>query len=317
MIKRNRIDVHHHVLPQFFRDPQTAVGRTGTAFGPFPDWSPENSISLMDDLEIETAILSFSAPGIYFGNMGETTELARRCNEYLAGLVDRFPGRFGGFACLPLPGIDASLAELDYALSTLHLDGVVLLSINDNRYLGDAVFRPVYDELNRRKCITFIHPTIPPHNAQRGWNIPSAIVEYPLETTKAVANLLFEGVLADYPDIPFILSHAGGAIPLIAHRLAIFDSLTTFIEKYPKGALYYLKRLYYDVALSADPMSLTSLKELVDPTHILFGTDYPYIHEGLIADEVASIDGYFGFDGAAQAAVNRENAAALFPRFER
>lgn len=315
MADKKRIDVHHHVLPQFFREPQTAVGRTGTAFGAFPDWTPDKSIALMDDLDIETAILSFSAPGIYFGNVVQTQDLARQCNDYLAELIDKYPGRFGGFACLPLPSIDASVEELARAIDVLKLDGVVQLTATDNRYLGHPDFRPIYDELNRRKCITFIHPTIPPKSAQRGWNIPSAIVEYPLETTKAVGNLLFEGVLADYPDIPFIVSHAGGAIPMIAHRLAIFDSLTAFIERYPEGALQYLKRLYYDTGLSGDAMSLTALQQLADPSRILFGTDYPYVHEGIIAAEVAGTEAFDGFDAAQHAAIDRGNAVKLFPRF--
>ena len=315
MAGTNRIDVHHHVLPQFFREPQRAIGRTGTAFGKFPDWSPEHSLSLMDDLGIATALLSFSAPGIYYGDLAQTRELARRCNEYLADLTVKHPGRFGGFACLPLPDIDASLAEIEHALDRLALDGVVHLTITDDRYAGHRDYRPVYEELNRRGAVVFIHPTVPPRSDQNGWVIPSAILEYPLETTKAVGNMLFEGVLADFPDIRFILSHAGGAIPFIAHRLAIFDSLTAFIEKYPEGALAHLRRLYYDTALSGDAAMLAAVQGLVDPSKILFGTDNPYVPQSVIAAEVSATDAFAGFDEPARAAMERGNAERLFPRF--
>ncbi len=311
----DRIDVHHHVLPQFFRDPQRAIGRTGTAYGKFPDWSPAQSLGLMDELGIATAILSFSAPGIYYGDAAQTRDLARRCNEYLADLAARHPGRFGGFACLPLPDVDAALAEIEHALDRLALDGVVHLTAVDDRYVGHPDYRPVYEELDRRGAAAFIHPTIPPRSVQAGWTIPSAILEYPLETTKAVANLLFEGVLADLPGIRFILSHAGGAIPFLAHRIAIFDRLTSFVEKYPEGALAYLRRLYYDTALSGDAAMLAALRRLADPDRILFGTDNPYVPGDVIAAEAAATDAFAGFDGPARAAMERGNAERLFPRF--
>lgn len=314
MAAEGKIDVHHHVLPQFFRDAQSAIGVTGTAYTSFPDWSTDTSLALMERFGIATAMMSFSAPGIYYGDLAETRGLARRCNEYLADLVAGDPARFGGFAVLPLPDIDASLREIEFVFDEAGLDGIVHLTHVDNRYLGHPDYEPVYEELNRRGAVVFVHPTYPPKSEQQGWIVPKPFVEYPLETTKAVSNMLFTGVLERHRDIRFILSHAGGAIPFLAHRIEIFDNLTPFIEQYPEGAAAYLKRLYFDTALSADTIQLNGLQSFVDPGKILFGTDYPYVLDPVIGGELERLNAHAGFDATSRVLMERGNAEALFPR---
>ena len=310
-----RIDVHHHVLPEFYKDAQRAVGITGTAYRGFPDWTPENSLALMADHRIASTILSFTAPGIYFGDLAQTRDLARRCNDYLAGLAQDHPGRFGGFAFLPLPDMDASLAEIERIVEDLKLDGIALLTSVDERYIGHPDFEPVYEELNRRRVVTFIHPCSPPGTEARDWNIPRMIIDFPFETTRVATNLILNGVMERHPDIRFILSHAGGALPFLAHRIAIFDKKTSLQKNYPKGALAHMKRFYVDTALSGDKVPLDALSGIIDPSHILFGSDYPYVSEDVVATETAGLDSYDGFDAAAFAAINRGNAVNLFPRF--
>ena len=312
-MRQDRIDVHHHVLPEFFREAQTAGGYPSTAYRPFPDWSPEISLALMDRLGIAAAVLSFSAPGIYYGDRAACRDLARRCNDWLAELVARHAPRFGAFATLPFPDVDDCLAEIERACD-IGLDGFMHLTRNDDRPAGHPDFREIYRELDRRSAVVLIHPTYPAASAERGYVVPRPIVDYPCETARAAASLLFNGVLAEMPDIRFILSHAGGALPALAHRIGIFDDLTRFREHYPEGAGTYLGRLYYDTALSGDATVLRALKDLAAPDRILFGTDYPYIPDAVAEAETAGTDGYEGFDEMARAMMGHENAKRLFPR---
>ena len=310
-----RIDVHHHVLPEFYKDFQRAVGISGTAYRGFPDWTPEKSLALMGATNTAASILSFTSPGIFFGDIDVTRNLARQCNDYLAQLAADYPGKFGGFAFLPLPDIDSSLREIERVLDELKLDGITLLTSVDERYIGHPDFEPIYEELNRRKTVTFIHPCYPPGTEAQGWNIPRMIIDYPFETTRVATNLIFNGVMERLPDIQFILSHSGGALPFLAHRITIFDSQTPFQEKYPKGALHYMKQFYFDTALSGDAATLDCLSSIADPKRILFGSDYPYISETVAEAETAGFDSYKGFDKETFDAINRGNAKILFPRF--
>lgn len=309
-----RIDVHHHVLPDFYKEVQRQAGISGTAYQGFPEWSPEHSLAVMDANRIATSILSFTSPGIFFGDIAQTRDLARRFNDYLAGLRDARPDRFGGFAFLPLPDVDASLAEIGRVLDELKLDGFTLLTSVDERYIGHPDFEPVYEELNRRKAVAFIHPCYPPGTEARGWDVPRMIVDYPFETTRVAVNLIFSGVMERLPDIRFILSHAGGTLPFLAHRIGIFDRKTRFSERYPKGARAYMKRFWFDTALSGDAVPLAALQGLADPARILFGTDYPYVSAETVAGETDGFDRHAGLAGAARAAAERGNAEALFPR---
>ena len=310
-----RIDVHHHVLPEFYKDSQRAVGISGTAYRGFPDWTPEKSLALMETTNTTTSILSFTSPGIFFGDIDVTRNLASRCNDYLAKLAADYPGKFGGFAFLPLPDIDASLREIDRVLDELKLDGITLLTSVDERYIGHPDFEPIYEELNHRKAVTFIHPCYPPGTEAQGWNIPRMIIDYPFETTRVATNLIFNGVMERLPDIRFILSHSGGALPFLAHRITIFDRQTPFQEKYPKGALHYIKQFYFDTALSGDTAALDCLASIAHPDRILFASDYPYISETAAEVETAGFDSYNGFNKETFEAINRSNAEILFPRF--
>ena len=141
------------------------------------------------------------------------------------------------------------------------------------------------------------------------------IIDYPFETTRVATNLIFNGVMERLPDIPFILSHSGGTLPFLAHRIAIFDKQTPFQDKYPKGAMAYMKQFYFDTALSGDASVLDCLSSVADPSRIMFGSDYPYISEDVAEAETAGFDAYTGFDDKAFAAINRGTAETLFPRF--
>jgi len=261
-----------------------------------------------------TTIFSFTSPGIYFGDVAQTRELARRFNDWLAELVAKNPARFGAFAFLPLPDVEASVKEIGRIQDELKLDGVCLLTSVDDRYIGHPMFWPVYEELHKRKMVTFIHPCYPPGVEAKGWDIPRMLIDYPFETTKVATNLIFSGVVEKLPDIKFILSHSGGTLPMLAHRISLFDKKTKQQGNYPKGALHYIRQFWYDTALSGDKAPLDALLAFADPERVLFGTDYPYISEDLAVSETKGYENYGGLQGATRANVDRNNALKLFPR---
>ena len=317
MNSSNRIDVHHHVLPKFYIDAQKSAGITSTAYRGFPHWTPKHSLSLMENEEIATAVLSFTSPGIWFGEIAQTRDLAQKCNDYLADLIAKHPSKFGGFAFLPLPDIDAALKEIARVYEELNLDGITLLTSVDEKYIGHPVFEPIYSELDRREAVVFIHPCYPPGTEAEGWDIPRMLIDYPFETTRVAVNLILKGVLNRFPNIKFILSHAGGTLPFLSHRISIFDDATSHRENYPEGANFYIKRFWFDTALSADSIPLNGLRSIADPSKILFGSDYPYISEDKVHAETTTFDTWKGFTNQLQTAINRKNAESLLPRLSK
>jgi predicted TIM-barrel fold metal-dependent hydrolase len=204
---------------------------------------------------------------------------------------------------------------VEYALDVLHLDGVVLLASIGERYLGDPIFEAVFAELNRRKTVLFVHPTVPVTSRALTLALPGALIEFVFDTTRAVTNLIYSGTLERHPDIPIILSHAGGTIPYVAGRLTLGTMVPALHDKAPQGAIAYLKRLYYDTALSATPYALSALRELVEPSHILFGSDYPFLPDAGVIESVRGLAAYTNFDHSTRMRIERDNALALFPRF--
>lgn len=311
----HRIDVHHHIVPREYVAALAEIGIETPGRFPFPDWSTEAALELMDQNGIATAITSISAPGVYFGDDAFARGLARRCNEISARLVSDHPKRFGALAVLPLPDVDAALRELEYALDTLQLDGVALLTSVGNKYLGDLAFEPLVDEIDRRKAVVYTHPNIPPGFEVPELVLPAPLIEFVFDTTRAATNLVLSGTLERHPDLQLILSHAGGAIPYLAGRIALADDNPLVSGNIPNGAVASLERFFYDTALSATRYALPSLKELVDPTRILFGTDYPFAPEGVMGKTISGLEEHGGFDASARMAIERDNAAGLFPRF--
>jgi predicted TIM-barrel fold metal-dependent hydrolase len=313
----DRIDVHHHILPPVYTSALAKIGIKSAGGVPFPYWNAQQSLHVMDRNGIATAITSVSSPGIYFGDINFSQDLARRCNEFSANLVNEHQERFGAFAVLPLPDVNAALREVEYALDNLKLDGIVLLTNVGGRYLGDPEFDELFYELNRRKAIVYIHPTDPPGENLPKLKLPSSIVEFVFDTTRAIANLIYSGTMERCPNIRFIVSHAGGTAPYLAWRISLYQYKAGMQEKVPQGVITYLKRFYYDTALSAAPYALRSLQELVDPSHILFGSDYPFARELLTSVTIRSLKNYGGFDDRALKAVEQENALRLFPRLSK
>lgn len=310
----HRIDVHHHILPP---DWVETVGdeRIGPLIlaGKTPEWTPEMSIEAMDRNGIATSVTSISAPGFWFGDTQETTDLCRHCNEYAAKLRQDFPGRFGMFASLPLPDVDASLKEIGHALDTLKADGIGLLTSYGDRYPGDEEFAPVFDELNRRGAIVYFHPTNAPCS-QCLPEIPAATLDFPFDTTRAIVSLLFSGTFTRCPDTRWIFSHAGGTAPFLGERIARLGARPGFKEKVPNGVIAELEKLYYDTALSTNWLAFRSLLELVPPEHVLFGSDYPFAPEATMTGSIKALR-EMGLDANVLSGIERTHALKLFPQF--
>ena len=203
--------------------------------------------------------------------------LTRECNEYFARLVTDHPGRFGLFAAVPLPNVDAALREIDYALGTLKADGIALFTVYGDKWLGDPAFDPVFEELNRRKAVLFTHPNTA--NCCRNLlpNIADGTIEWGTDTTRAIANVLFNGTAARCPDVRMIFSHGGGTMPYLVERFEALAKSPKFASQFPGGFAPAAGKFYYDTAWTTNPEAMSALSKLVPVSQILFGTDFPYL----------------------------------------
>jgi 6-methylsalicylate decarboxylase len=308
------VDVHHHILPDvFWRATNDAHSPVGGIL-PAP-WSKESTLSYMDDAEIDVAITSISTPGVHMGDDSAARDLARCVNELSAELIQKRPDRFGGFAALPLPDVDGALRALEYGLDVLKLDGVVLFSNARGIYLGDARFRPLFDELQRRGAVVFVHPTSSPDPAARRLGLPDSLIDFTADTTRAVAQLHYGNTFARTPNVKYIFSHAGGTIPYLATRFSIIDAMNVIPGAEERGtAADALRRLYWDTALSWRPPVLQMLRSVVGMGQVLFGSDYPYLRRDLAVACRHEVETSVGLDREESRAVLADNALKLFPR---
>ena len=307
MTSTQRIDTHHHVVPPAYA---AWLKRLGLAAGglPIPEWSREAALAVMDKYGVRTAILSVSTPGVHMGDDAEARRVAREVNEYAAEVARDLPERFGFFATLTLPDVDGALDELAYAFDTLHADGVVLLANCRGTYLGDEKFAPVFDELNRRKAVVFVHPSQPP-GLESLPGMPTYVADFLLDTTRAAVRLAASGTLDRCPDLRVILSHAGGFVPYAAYRLAAAASPTGN----PLDGMAQLQKFYFDVALSGSPTALPSLLAFAKPGHVLFGSDFPYAPDVVVGSFTGMYERY-ALHEAQRAAIDRGTGEQLFPR---
>ena len=308
------IDVHHHIVPPFYlaENRERLAGPRKQINPAWTDWEPRKALDAMDEHGVATAVLSLSMPGVWFGDAEAARSTARRCNEYAAELAKSNPRRFGQFAVIPLPDSDGSLREIEYAVDVLKADGIAVLTSYGEKWLGDPAYSPVFEELNRRKCVVFVHPTVPGCCQTLLPAITPLIAEVPQDTTRAIANLLFTGSFSRFKDIRFIFTHAGGTMPMVAGRMQQYGP-KSFTQKGPHAIEDELKRLYYDIAGTAFAPAIAALTALVPTTQILFGSDNPYVPLGVTADGFEQL----GLSPADLQAIGRENALALLPNLAR
>jgi len=265
----------------------------------------------MDERGVETSILSVSTPGVHLGDDAEARAHAREVNEFAAKVVHDHPTRFGLFATLTLPDVDGALAELAYAFDTLRADGIVLLANSQGLYLGDPRFDPLFDELNRREAVVFVHPSILPGLAPLP-GVPTFVVDFLLDTTRSAIGLVRSGTLDRCPNIRVILSHAGGFLPYAAYRIGLAASPTANALE----GVARLERFYFDTALSSSPTALPSLLAFAKPDHVLYGSDFPYA-PAFVVEAFAGLYEDFPLAETKRASIDRDAAERLFPRLWR
>jgi 6-methylsalicylate decarboxylase len=316
-MQQHRIDVHRHVIPEtYVRAMRQADVREPIAGVAYPTWDRDTDLAAMDRFGVQTSIVSITAPGVSFTSGQAARRVARETNEFLAGLVEQYPERYGAFALIPLPDVTGALAEAEYALDVLGLDGIGLFTNHRGTYLGDAAFEPLFAALAERDALVYVHPAVPPASDQPDFGLPPSLYEFTFDTTRAVASLLYSGTLDRYPDLRMIFSHAGGTVPFLAQRLTYAATINPALApRRPADLFGSLRRLYYDTAMSANPHTLAALSSLIEPGHILFGSDYPFMPESTTGETIDGLRAHFGPGDLA--AVEQDNALRLLPRVRR
>jgi predicted TIM-barrel fold metal-dependent hydrolase len=274
-----RIDVHHHIAPPGYSAALKSMMR-GHA-----KWSVEASLEDMDKSGIATSITSLINPGmpVWAGDEPGARKIARESNEYAASLARDHPGRFGSFASIPFPYTEGSLREIEYALDTLKADGIYLWTSYGGKLLGDPEFWPINT------------------------------IEGPVDTTRTMASLMFQGGAARFPDIRWIFSHSGGVTPFLLSRFQRHEiDAKDAKEKMPNGVMHELRKFYYDTAQGNHEGALLALLKIVPTSQVLYGTDFPF-RDG--AEVIGGLSKY-GFSSAQLRQIDSDNAFRLFPRLK-
>ena len=325
------IDVHHHILPQVYRDGLKEEGIEKSGGKPFRNWVPEDSLELMERQGIATAICSISEPAVYPVcdiSIPKARDLARKTNESMAEMMQKYPGKFGAFAVLPLPDVEGALEEMEYALDVLKLDGVGFVSNYHDDYLGNNVFDEIFAEMQKRKAAGYVHPSVPPKNFVRPQYTPlDYFEEFTFCTTRAASNLILSGTMERCPDIKLFFSHMGGTFPYLRWRLTACHAATLenpnlpltpehrkAYESLTKPVSEYMSMYYYDTALASHDIAYHALEQ-INPNHVCYGSDAffatpwlsEYGKEGLLRE--------YGNDREKYYAIARGNAEKVFPRF--
>jgi predicted TIM-barrel fold metal-dependent hydrolase len=313
-VKPTAIDVHHHwysmeLLKSWGRD----------TFD--PNWTTAASLARMDEAGVATSMLSVTMPGVWKStDVPGSVALARQCNERMTQTAHDHPGRFGVLAALPLPQIDASLAEIAYALDVLHADGIGLLSNYDSVPLGDPRFAPVFEELNRRKAVVYIHPMAPACCMGLVPGLGAGALEAPTDTARSIASLLITGTLSRLTDMQVVVAAGGGTLPFIGDRL--INSATQAgrnaaepDKKYfaPDTLRAALGRLHIDTANVTNPADWAALMTFTTPGQVLFGSDSPFSTDAQCLEQLRAMEQRFSMPAADAAAIEYGNAQKLFP----
>ncbi|CAN6674683.1 hypothetical protein TRVA0_061S00144 [Trichomonascus vanleenenianus] len=304
-----RIDVHAHCVPPAYREYclNNAYAGKGNPDGMpgMPEWDALTHIALMDKLNIKKSILSISSPGTNLspGNDAEARKLTRLMNTEFSKICASHPDRFGFFASLPLPDVEGTLAEIDYAIDELGAIGFQILTNSHGIYPGDERFRPVFDKLNSRKTIVFFHPTtchlrcshdassIQAVRPQPG--IPSPMLEFMFDTTRALTSVLLSGTVTRCPDLTFLVCHGGATFPPLLQRVVEFSSVLLPAEQRVSAEevrTLLQKNVYFDLAGMPFPDLVHGLLRVVDSSRLLYGSDYPWTPAKAVEHLAETID---------------------------
>jgi predicted TIM-barrel fold metal-dependent hydrolase len=313
---KSLIDTHHHFYPPSYLA-QWKEWESTRHIPPFPgvlDWTPARDVEMMDKNGIRTAVVSLaSTPGLWFDAGAENAaRTARVCQDFAAQMQRDHPGRYGVFQPLSMMDVDVTLKEIEYVFGTLKADGVNLQTNYGDKWLGDATYSPVLEELNRRQAVAYVHPLVAACCGRLSVGAFPAVIEVPHDTTRTVTSLLLSGAFARYRDIKWLFSHAGGTVPMLAGRIDAFYGQTPKAKEIaPEGIFAELARLHYDTANATSVPAMTALLKLVPVSQVTYGTDYPYFP----LDQNKNLD-KLGLSVADVKAIESANAARLIPRLQ-
>lgn len=320
--RTHRIDVHHHVVTEWNPVFAMHLGQLCTL------WSVDNALRVMDENEIRVAMLSpvalprskevstFMAPARDepLGHIDPIREhmrkATRQANHQVAELAAAHPDRFGFFASLTVHDAEDAVQEAAYAFDVLGADGIFLPTNLGEKYLGDDLFDPLFAELDRRQAVAFIHPMPLPCPLVSG--VPAHVADFLLSTVRAATNLVHKGTTCRYPNVKLILTHAGGFLPYAVQRLSR-TLASTDATRSQEDFLREYQGFYFDVALASAPVAISGLLAFADPTHVLYGSDFPFCQPNDVEFFTRQLDG-IELDLRLHQAINFGNAEALFPR---
>lgn len=292
-----RVDLHHHFLPDFYRQHLIEKGQDKPdGFPHLPDWSEEQALALMDKINIQHACLSISSPGVYFGDIDDAKTLSRQVNACGADLQNRYPERFSYLASVPLPDVDAAVEELCFSMDNQGAKGLVMHSNSEGIYAGDEMLIPLYEALNARKGILFIHPTSAhcgccntAQPSQLRGRYPAPVMEFIFETTRTISDYVHAGFATRFPDIRMVVPHAGAALPLLANRIDLAMPIVSGNPSLPKMS-EVLKEFYFDLAGAPVPDMLDLVVRYARPENLVYGSDWPFTPEGAAVHLAAILD---------------------------
>ncbi|MFF4346201.1 amidohydrolase family protein [Streptomyces sp. NPDC001530] len=309
------VDVHAHFVTSAYVEAATAAGFVQPdGMRGFPTWSVSEHLEMMDRAGIRSSVLSVSSPGTHFGDDRSARVLTRQVNEFAADVVRANPERFGHFASLPLPDVDGSLAELTHALDDLGSHGVAVETNVAGIYLGDKGFEPLWSELDARSAVVFVHPTSPPCHDAVSPGRPRPMLEFLFDSTRAVADLVFTGVLQRHPRIQWIFTHGGGTLPLLADRMELFRTVFGVGSGDGPTVQEQLRGLWFDMAGTPFPHQVPALVGAFGSDRLLYGSDYCWTPAAGAVAQAASVDAAPQPDGTTWRRLTTRNAAQLLPR---
>jgi 6-methylsalicylate decarboxylase len=315
------IDVHCHMVPKEYREELTEAGLVKSDIFPLAQWDVDKHVEDMDAMNCGAAVVSVSSPDVNWGDPRKAQTLARKCNEVAAEAVQKYPKRFGFMATLPAPDVDACLEEIEYAFDVLHADGIKFYSNNNGVYLGDPVLDPVFEELGRRNAVVTHHPTKPkyfPPDVLKG--VPYPLFEFFFETTRAVANMMFNGTLKRNPGIKYICPHFGALFPILGGRMNGVAQLMVQLKIAEEGWVppdfnSEFQNMYFDGAGGFNlPMQIPALKTMSSPKKWMAATDYPFTPAPMGKQQIENLRNTDLLTEEEKVGMLRDNALELFPR---
>lgn len=306
--------MHAHLWTPGYLDRLERLGGTGTQAQRHvgADAGPadlEHRFALMDRTGISRQVLSVPPCSPHLPRESDAVALARAVNESYAELVSRWPDRFLAFAALPLPHVDAALREAAYALDELGMAGVAVTTTVRGLTLADPLFHPLHEELDRRGAVLYVHP------AGEGAASPlitghrmTWMVGAPVEDTVAVMHLVLAGLPLRYPRMRVLISHLGGALPMLLRRLD--DHLPYESPRTPELPSVAARRFWYDTVGHCHGPALVAAAASFGADRLVLGTDFPY-EDGEVFVRAVSYVAESGLPPQDASAILDTNAAAL------